>query len=86
MVIAGIEGEFVHDRVLSDEALPNIEYLHQHGIHLNAQPLEWYELFTPTKRMIQDNNITNCTIEYITEWKITKAMMMNAGRIGGIYS
>ena len=86
MVISGIQGEFVYDRVLSDELLPNIEYLHQHGININSQPSDWYELFIPKNRRRQDNNITKCTFEDITAWKNTKAMMMNAGVIGGMYS
>ena len=54
-------------------------------MNLNSQPSEQYELFIPTKRKRQDNNITKFTIEDITAWINTKAMMMNSGRIGGMY-
>ena len=65
LVIAGIEGEFVYDRVLSDKSLTNIEYLHQYSINLNPHPSEWYALIITIKRKRQDNNIKKCTIEDI---------------------
>ena len=80
------EGNFVYKKLLSTATNPNIEYLHLNNIDIDSHPAEWYELFLPTRIKQKDNFATKCTLEDIMAWTNTKALMMNAGKIGGMYS
>ena len=81
-------GNFLYEKRLSEDTVPNIEYLHRNGIDLNSHPAEWFELFFPrcTSRNTGDNKrVEKCTTNHIKSWTNLRASFAGAGEKYGMY-
>ena len=77
-------GEHVYKKQLCTEAVPNLEYLSANGIDKDSHPADWFNLFFPMDRD-KNTHPKTVTIDELTSWTNTKAMIANAGRRGGRY-
>jgi hypothetical protein len=69
------------------ETLPNLDFLFEHKIGLESHPAEWFEPWLPfqrTKTNAGDKKLV--TIQDLTTWSNTKALLANAGGGGGPYA
>ena len=62
-----------------------MEYLFENGIGFDSHPFEWFNLFSPLKR-VNDTHPKAVTMDDMTTWLNVKAMIANAGKRGGKYS
>ena len=77
-------GNFIYKKQPTTETVPNLEYLFTKGIGLESHPADWFELFFPRNR----NRLTcpkAVTLDDLTAWTNTKAVINNAGAGGGKY-
>ena len=78
------EGNFKYEIRPTEETVPNMEFCRENGLTLLSDPVDWFEAFVPIKNKRQDNN-NAFTIENLLSWTNQKAMLQNAGKIGGKY-
>ena len=78
------KGKHKYIKQVTNATVPNIEYLHKKGIDLDSHPADWFNIFFPKKRE-RDTHPKAVTMDELTAWLNTKALMLNAGAGGGIY-
>ena len=78
------KGNFKYSKQTTTETIPNIEFLHSHGINLQSHPAQWFDIFFPRKRE-RTTHPKAVTFDELTGWTNTKALMQNAGVGGGKY-
>ena len=66
------------------ETVPNFEFLFKHEIGLDSHPAEWFAPWLPFHRK-PDMDPKIVTIQDLTTWSNTKAILSNAGTGGGSY-
>ena len=69
---------------LKDATLPNIEFILENNLGLNSHPAEWFDPWLPLNRK-NNTHPKVVTMEDLTTWTNTKAMLCNAGVGGGMY-
>ena len=79
------DGEYEYEKQLSDSTHPNIEFLREKGIDLTSHPADWFDIFFPKDR-VKGTDPKQVTVDELTSWTNTKAMICNAGKRGGRYS
>ena len=78
-------GEYYYKEQVTNETVPNLEFLFSNGIRFDSHPADWFNLFFPNKRS-QKTHPKAVTMDELTAWTNTKALMLNAGVGGGKYS
>ena len=76
-------GYYLYTQQVTDETVPNFEYLFENGVGLDSHPVEWFDLFFPMRRS-KDTHPKATKMDNMTAWLNVKAKMSNAGR-GGKY-
>ena len=61
--------------------VPNLAYLTELGIDFESHPADWFNIFLPKNRG-KHTHPKAVTLEELTAWTNTKAMMCNAGKRG----
>lgn len=69
----------------TSDTVPNFEYLFENGVGFDSHPVQWFDLFFPSKRK-KDTHPKAVTMDDMTAWLNVKALIANAGRRGGKYS
>ena len=62
-----------------------MEYLFENVIRFDSHPVDWFNLFSPLKR-VKDTHPKAITMDDMTAWLNLKAMIDNAGKWGGKYA
>ena len=78
-------GAYVYSLQSSVETVPDLKYLSEKGIDLKSHPADWFNLFFPRNRD-KNTHPKTVTIDELTSWTNTKAMIANAGKRGGKYN
>ena len=77
-------GKYVYKKQVTDETVPNLEYLFENGIGSDSHPVERFNLFPPLKRF-KDIHTKAVTMDDMTSWLNEKAMISNSGKRVGKY-
>ena len=70
--------------MVSNATVPYLDFFSLHNINLDSHPAEWFNILFPKSRT-KNTHPKAVTIEDFQSWKNTKAMMENAGSVGGKY-
>ena len=77
--------EYLYEKTVTEDTVPNFDYLFANGININSYPCEWFDIFMPMWRKRHDNS-NKVSVEDLTTWTNIKALLCNAGKGGGAYS
>ena len=77
-------GKQIYSKQATTETVPNIEFLIANGIGLESHPADWFDIFFPKKRT-RKTHPKAVTIDELTAWTNTKAVINNSGKVGGKY-
>ena len=69
----------------NNQTCPNLSFLFDHNIGLETHPADWFEPWLPFQRK-RSTDKKVVTIEDLTTWTNTKALLANAGSGGGQYA
>ena len=75
---------FKYHLAFSNETLPNLRFVFDNELGFNSRPADWLEAFLPLKRG-RDTPSKLVTLQDLTAWTNTKALLANAGMGGGKY-
>ena len=78
------KGNYMYNDHYCDETVPNLNYLFENGIGFESHPADWFGLFFPKNRT-KTTHPKAVTIDDLTSWTNTKAIILNAGEGGGRY-
>ena len=78
------DGKHKYSKQYTTDTVPNIDNLHKKGIDLNSHPATWFDIFFPKKRD-RRTHPKAVTMDELTAWLNTKAVILNAGPGGGKY-
>ena len=61
--------------------VPDLEYLTEKGIDFESEPADWFNIYLPKNR-VKGTHPKAVTMDELTSWTNTKAMISNAGKRG----
>jgi len=69
---------------VTEDTVPNFEFLFENDIDIDSHPCEWFDLFMPMRKKRHNIN-AKYTVEDLTTWTNLKSLLSNAGSGGGAY-
>ena len=75
------EGRFQYEEKPHEKTEPSISFIHKNKLNINSHPAEWFDAFMPRKSKDKDS----FSIENLNRWTNVRALMENAGGLGGKY-
>ena len=75
-------GQVCYEKKVYTETTASMAFIREHSLNLDSHPAEWFAAFVPIKNTTRNQvfSIENCLA-----WTNMKAMMENAGSLGGKY-